>query len=186
MDNKQKLKNLESKFQDKQVNLDSDKRTSVITGSIIATLIAITPILFNLYESVPDQKVWNTYFFTYTSEYYESLFVLAWTLMSKLIPLLLMFLWIFTCRHWWYHAILIPIAMFIYQIIIILDDDLSFADQNEIFVLLPVMAVIIPSIYLVRARIFNSINTVTKSTQELEDELTFRPKTLWGKIKQFF
>jgi len=106
--------------------------------------------------------------------------------MSKLIPLLLMFIWIFTCRHWWYHAILIPIGMFIYQIIVILDDDLSFADQNEMLVLLPVMIVIIPSIYLVRARIFNRINSVNKSTQELEDELTFRPKSLWGKIKQYF
>jgi len=61
-----------------------------------------------------------------------------------------------------------------------------FLDQDELIYLLPIMALVIPSIYLVRARIFNRINTVDKSTQELEDELTFRPKTLWGKIKQYF
>lgn len=183
MDNKQQVsKNPELKFLDKATN----RKSSVIYRSVIATIIALTPLLFNAYESVPDQKVWNTYFFTYDSEYYESAFVMAWTLMSKLIPLLLMFIWIFTCRHWWYHVILIPIGMFIYQIIVILDDDLSFADQNEVFVLLPVMIIIIPSIYLIRARIFNRINSVTKSTQELEDELTFRPKSLWGKVKQYF
>lgn len=183
MSNKQQV----SKSQElKSLDKVNKSKTNVIYGSIIATIIALTPLLFNAYVSVPDQKIWNTYFFTYNSEYYQSAFVMAWTLMSKLIPLLLMFIWIFTCRHWWYHAILIPIGMFIYQIIVILDDDLSFADQNEMLVLLPVMIVIIPSIYLVRARIFNRINSVNKSTQELEDELTFRPKSLWGKIKQYF
>ena len=148
MSNKQQV----SKSQElKSLDKVNKSKTNVIYGSIIATIIALTPLLFNAYVSVPDQKIWNTYFFTYNSEYYQSAFVMAWTLMSKLIPLLLMFIWIFTCRHWWYHAILIPIGMFIYQIIVILDDDLSFADQNEMLVLLPVMIIIIPSIYLVRA-----------------------------------
>ena len=187
MDNKQqKLKRTELKSLDKDVNLIKDNGSSIIVGSILATIVAITPILFNLYTSVPDQMVWNTSFFTYTSAYYESLFVLAWTLMNKLIPLLLMFIWIFTCRHWWYHVILVPIGMFVYQIIIIMDDDLSFADKNELYVLLPVMMVIIPSIYLIRARLFNKLNTINKTTQDLEDELTFRPKTFWGKVKQYF
>ena len=52
--------------------------------------------------------------------------------------------------------------------------------------MVPFMAIILPSIYLIRARIFNKINSVDKSIQELEDELTFKPKTIWGKIKQYF
>jgi len=181
---KQELKRTELKYLAKEGEFKSKK--NFISGTIIAIIIAITPILFNLYNSVPDVKVWNTFLFTYDSNYYESTFVLAWTLISKLIPLLLMFLWIFTCRHWWYHAIIVPIGMFIYQIIIIINDDLSFVDQDEFIYLLPIMAIVIPSIYLVRARLFNRLNTVDKSTQELEDELTFKPKTVWGKIRQFF
>ena len=181
---KQELKRTELKYLAKEGKFNSKK--NFISGTIIAIIIAITPILFNLYNSVPDVKVWNTFLFTYDSNYYESTFVLAWTLISKLIPLLLMFLWIFTCRHWWYHAIIVPIGMFIYQIIIIINDDLSFVDQDEFIYLLPIMAIVIPSIYLVRARLFNRLNTVDKSTQELEDELTFKPKTVWGKIRQFF
>ena len=181
MDNKQhKSKKAELKSQDKAHN------NGVILGSIIATLIAATPFFFNLYESVPDTKVWDTFLFTYRSEYYESLFVLAWTLASKIIPLFLMIIWFFTCRHWWYHSLLVPIAMFIYQIIVILDDDLSFADQNELIYLLPVMAIIIPSIYLIRARMFNKLNTASKSMEELEDEFKIKPTTLWEKIKQYF
>jgi len=184
---KEELKNPELKSQDKnKLDVKLTNKNSFITGSIVALIITTTPILFNLYNSVPDVKVWNTSFFSYDSNYYESTFVLAWTLMSKLIPLLLMFIWIFTCRHWWYHALIIPIGMFIYQIIIILDDDLSFADEDEFLYLLPIMAIVIPSIYLVRARIFNKLNTINKTTQQLEDELTFRPKSIWGKIKQYF
>ncbi|GAA3788462.1 hypothetical protein GCM10022271_21260 [Corallibacter vietnamensis] len=76
--------------------------------------------------------------------------------------------------------------MFIYQIVIILNDDLSFADQNELLYLLPIMAIVIPSIYLIRAQMFNKINTVDKSMEELEDEFKIKPTSLWGKIKQYF
>ncbi|MCF1191693.1 hypothetical protein LRR18_08860 [Mangrovimonas sp. AS39] len=177
----QKSKRAELKFQ-----VSRTKSDGVILGSIIATLIAITPFVFNLYESVPDVKVWDTFLFRYESLYYESVFVLAWTLASKFIPLFLMLIWFFTCRHWWYHVLLIPIGMFIYQIIVIFDDDLSFADENELLYLLPVMAIIIPSIYLIRAQMFNKLNTVDKSMEDLEEEFKIKPTTLWGKIKQYF
>ena len=178
---KQKSTKERSKFQEVQ-----QTNRSLITGSIIATFLALSPFLFTLYESVPDVKVWDTLLFTYESPYYESAFVLAWTLIGKIIPLYLIIIWFFTCRHWWYHTLLIPIGMFIYQIIVILDDDLSFADQNELLVLLPVMAIIIPSIYLIRARMFDKINSANKSLEQLEEEFAVRPKTVWGKIKQYF
>lgn len=180
MQNKQqRLKNQESKF------LHTDKKTYII-GSIVATLIASTPYLFYLYESVPDQKVWNTLFFTIKSNYYESAFVLAWTLTSKLVPIFLLFIWFFTCRHWWYHVLLIPIAMYTYQIFTTLNEDFSFVDSNQLIYLLPIMAVIIPSIYLIRARIFDQINQATKTMEELEEEFKMRPKSFWGKVKDYF
>ncbi len=38
-----------------------DKKTNLIFGSIIATLIAITPYIFYSYESVPDERIWDTF-----------------------------------------------------------------------------------------------------------------------------
>ncbi|MFV0566603.1 MAG: hypothetical protein ACK5NB_12330 [Flavobacteriaceae bacterium] len=98
----------------------------------------------------------------------------------------MLLVWFFTCRHWWYHVLLIPIAMYTYQIFITLNDDLNYVDSNQLIYLIPIMAIIIPSIYLIRARIFNSINNASKSLQELEDELKVSPKGFWGKIKQHF
>lgn len=149
-------------------------------------MIAITPYLFTLYESVPDVKTWDTFFGTYNSTYYDSVAVLAWTLIGKAIPLYLLFIWFFTCRHWWFHSILVPICMYLYQIIVVLNDDLSFADDKQIYYLIPVMAIIIPSIYLIRARIFNKMNDSNKTLQELEDEFKISPKNFWDKLKQYF
>lgn len=181
MDNKQpKLKKQKSKF------LSLDKK-SLIIGSIIATIIAMTPYLFYLYESVPDTKVWNTFLFTYNSGFYESANASMWVLTSKAIPLFLLIIWFFTCRHWWYHSLLVPIAMYSYQIFMTLrQDQQEFIDSNQLIYLVPVMAIVVPSIYLIRAQIFNKINTANKTLQELEDEFKVTPKTFWGKIKDYF
>ena len=105
---------------------------SILTGSIVATLIAITPYLFYLYESVPDVKVWNTFLFTYNSGYWENSNISMWILTGKLIPLLLIFIWFFTCRHWWYHALLVPIAMYLYQIFSHFNDDLNLFEELQL------------------------------------------------------
>ena len=76
--------------------------------------------------------------------------------------------------------------MYLYQMISIFNDDLSYVDQFQLMHLLPIMAIVIPSIYLLRARMFDRLNTVDKSMEELEDEFKIKPTSLWGKIKQYF
>ena len=68
----------------------------------------------------------------------------------------------------------------------LLNDDLSYTDDGQLIYLIPVMAVIIPSIYLIRAKIFNKINEVNKTMEELEEEFKVSPKNFWDKIKQYF
>jgi hypothetical protein len=159
---------------------------NIVVGSVIATLIAITPYLFYLHESVPDVKVWNTFLFTYRAGHYENVSIAIWVLLGKLIPLYLLFIWFFTCRHWWYHSLIVPISMYSYQVFDVLNKDMRYFDSNQLIYLIPIMAFIIPSIYLIRARIFNKVNEANKSMQELEDELKMSPKGLWGKISQYF
>ncbi|ULC58254.1 hypothetical protein MBM09_10015 [Flaviramulus sp. BrNp1-15] len=175
-----------SRYLDKETSKNYGNKKELLVGSIIATFIAITPFLVTLWQSVPSQKTWNTFFGSITSNYYEDVQVLAWTLIGRIIPLFLMFIWIFTNRHWWYHVILIPISMYIYQIIEILNDEILFTETNQILYLLPVMAIVVPSIYLIRARIFNRINEANKSLEELEEEFKISPKNFWGKVKEYF
>ncbi|SEQ45376.1 hypothetical protein SAMN05421824_1688 [Hyunsoonleella jejuensis] len=179
MENKQqKSKDLQSRY------LAVDKK-SLIQGSIIATILALTPFLFTLYESVPREKTWDTFLFTYYSGFFENANTAMWIFTGKAIPLLLIFIWFFTNRHWWYHVLLVPIAMYIYQIIYLFYDD-RYLDQFQLIYMVPVMAVVIPSIYLIRARIFNRINDASKSLEELEEEFKVSPKNFWDKVKQYF
>lgn len=183
MDNKQqksKELNLKSHLEDKKSN------KSLIVGSLIATFIALSPYLFYLYESVPQQQVWDTFLFTYDSKSWGDANLAMWILTGKIIPLILLFIWFFSCRHWWYHALIVPIAMYTYQILVFLNADLSYLDEFQLIYLVPVMALIIPSIYLIRARMFDKLNTANKTMEQLEEEFSVRPKTVWAKIKQYF
>lgn len=158
----------------------------IVIGSIIATFIATSPYLFYLHESVPNEKTWNTFLFTYNSGYYENANVAMWILTGKAVPLLFLLVWFFTCRHWWYHALLVPMAMYIYQIIALFNEDNKFIDEFQLLYLLPVMAIVVPSIYLIRAKMFSKINDADKSLQDLEDEFRIGPKGFFGKLKDYF
>ena len=162
------------------------RKRSLIIGSIIATVIAATPFMFYLYESVPETKVWDTFLFTFESHFYENANQAMWLITTKAIPLLLLFLWFFTCRHWWYHAILVPIAMYTVQLSSFLSDETQLIDGFSFLYFFPIMAIIIPSIYLVRARMFNRINDADKTLEELEEEFKVGGKGFWGKFSDYF
>ena len=180
MTNHNKLKSNTSDRQ-RTVNI---RNKSLIAGSVIATLIAITPYIFYLYESVPDEKIWNTFLFTFESHYYLNANAAVWIFMMKGVPLYLLFIWFFTCRHWWYHVLLIPIAMFAFQLAAAFVDETGIIDEFHLMYLIPIMAVIIPSIYLIRAKMFNKLTS--QSMQDLEDEYRLGPRSVWDKVKDYF
>ncbi|MBT8268934.1 MAG: hypothetical protein HKO96_10930 [Flavobacteriaceae bacterium] len=169
-----------------KLSQDPTDKKGLIVGSIVATLIAASPYLFYIYRSVPEVQVWDTSFFTIESTYYADVNTLVWAFMVKLVPLILLLLWFFTCRHWWYHALLVPIAMYCWQIFGVINDESQFLDELGLIYLLPVMAVIIPSIYLIRAQMFNKINIADKSMEELEEEFKIKPKSFLEKISDYF
>ncbi|WP_353777610.1 hypothetical protein [Winogradskyella sp. 3972H.M.0a.05] len=179
---------LKSKRRVKLLNIptDNSNKKSLILGSIIATFIAITPYLFYLYQHVPETRVWENWLFTYDSKSWDDANFAIWVFTNKIIPFFFILIWFFTCRHWWYHVLLVPIAMYIYQTIGIFNENITHIDRFELIHLIPVMAIVIPSIYLIRARMFNKLNTANKSLEELEEEFMLKPKGLIGKFKQYF
>jgi len=162
-----------------------DRKSTLIKGSIIATFIAITPYLFSIYDSVPETQIWDTFLFTYDSRSWENARLVFWIFTGKIVPFLLMLVWFFTCRHWWYHALLVPVSMYIFQIFILFFQDQDL-DKFQFIYMIPIMAIVIPSIYLIRARIFNKINNADKSLEQLEEEFKLTPKGFWSKIKKYF
>src|SRR5690606_1960242 len=163
----------------------STKRTSsyLVTGSIIALIIAASPYIFYSYESFPKEQTWETFLFTYHSNWYKMVYVSVWTMMGKFVPLFLLIIWFITCKHWWYHVILIPIGMFAFQLFSVINDDASFVDEVEIWWLFPIMLVIIPLVYLIKAKLANKL--VGKDLKSFEEDLGAK-KSIWQQIKDLF
>ncbi len=144
------------------------KRKSLFYGVLIVILIAVSPLIALLYKSFPSVQRWETFFGTYESGYYEAIDVLAWVLFQKLVPLYLLIIWFLTCRHWWYHALIIPIVMYIIQIYTTLGDDFEFIDSNEYYILVPVIVGVLAFSYGIRNKIFDRIYGIDLENTELK------------------
>jgi len=156
-------------------------RKSLIVGSVVVLLIAITPFLFYFYENFPTTKTWKTSYFTIDTAF-PSFYAFAWYFTGKFIPLYLLLLWFFTCKHWWHWIILVPIAMYAFQLwgVINQNNDL---DELEIYYVLPLMMVIIPAVYLIRAKLFAKMRQ--DDLQAFEEDLA-KEKTMLQQLRDLF
>ncbi|HBR54542.1 MAG TPA: hypothetical protein DEA82_10335 [Flavobacteriaceae bacterium] len=167
----------------KRLNRSTTDKKSLFIGGILVVIIASTPFLFYSYESFPDDsKVWETFFFTATTGY-DSFLYYAWYFVGKAIPLLLLLIWFFTCRHWWHWIILVPIAMYAFQLWGVINQNYNQMDELEIFYVIPLMMVLVPFVYLIRARLFAKVRG--DSLQKFEEELGTK-RTFWKQISDLF
>ncbi|MEZ7917173.1 MAG: hypothetical protein QMB57_00750 [Patiriisocius sp.] len=154
---------------------------SIFVGSVVAFFIALTPILFYSYKSFPEIAVWETSFFTLETVF-RSWFDYAWYLANKIIPLYLLFIWFFTCKHWWHWILLVPIGMYSFQTWGLIQE-YDGVDELELYLVFPIMMVVVPLIYLIRAKLFNQITG--NDLVAFEEELSTN-KTLIQQLKDLF
>ncbi len=163
----------------KNKQLTDQRSKFLLLGSIIAILIAGTPFIFYLYEIFPDGPVWENSLFTYKSNYYENVMTAMWTYLGKIIPLHLLLVWFFTCKHWWYHVILVPVCMYSFQLIIAFYQDVYLnvnpMDTNQLIYLAPFFIIIISIVYLIRIKIFDKIYGIDLSEIEETNISVFSP-----------
>ncbi|MCB0441566.1 MAG: hypothetical protein H6583_07740 [Alteromonas sp.] len=144
-------------------------------------LIAIVTLSFYLYKSFPDTEFWETPFFKLRTNY-GSWFTYAWYVTSKVVPLTLLLIWFFTCKHWWHWIIIAPIGMYAFQLWSIIRGNTA-VDEIELIYIIPMMMVLIPAVYLVRAKLFAKIRG--KDLKAFEEDLG-KPQNLWQQIKDLF
>lgn len=157
----------------------NQKSGYLLTGSLIAIGIAFSPYLFYIYEIFPSGPVWETSFFTYESKYYEDVMTAAWTYFGKITPLFLLLIWFFTCKHWWYHVILVPVAMYAFQLVGTVYDDVylrtDYMDINQLIYLAPFFIVILSIVYLIRIKIFDRVYGLDLSELDETEISVFSP-----------
>ncbi|WP_147437242.1 hypothetical protein [Ulvibacter antarcticus] len=123
----------------------------------------------------------ETSFFTLKTSF-PNFYSFAWYFTGKFIPLYLLLLWFFTCKHWWHWIILVPIAMYAFQIWGVLNESNNL-DELELVYLFPLMMVLIPLVYLIRAKLFNEVRGNDLKSFE-EDLLT--KKSFWQQFRDLF
>ncbi len=163
------------------VQRKTDKK-SLYIGGIVVFFIAISPFIFYSYKSFPSEsQVWTSSLFTINTSFY-SVFDFAWYFVGKFVPLYLFLLWFFTCRHWWHWIILVPISMYSFQLWGIINESKNL-DELELYYILPLMLIIVPSMYLIRAKLFNKIRN--DNLNDFEKELQ-QNRTFWQQLKDLF
>jgi len=156
-------------------------RSALALGGIVVLLIAIVPFLFYAYESFPGEQIWETSLFTWETSF-PSWYAFGWYFIGKFIPLYLLLLWFFTCKHWWHWIILVPIAMYSFQLWGVINESNNL-DELDFYYIIPLLAIIVPFVYLIRAKLFNKIRG--KDLNKFEQEL-LEQKSAWGQIKDLF
>lgn len=162
-------------------SLSGDKK-SLIQGGIIVLIITCTPFIYYAYESFPlDSRVWETPFFTLSTKY-PSYYQYAWFLTGKIIPVIILLLWFFTCKHWWHWIILVPLSMYVFQLFGIIKQNYT-VDEVEIIYVIPIMMILIPFVYLIRAKLFSEMRE--DNLESFEEDL-LQTKSLWQQLKELF
>ena len=134
-----------------------DAKRRLLLDSFIVFFIIISPFIFRLHEYVSTEEgaTINILGFVIDDNGFQNLSIYMWFLLGKLVPLCLLTIWFFTCKHWWYHIILIPILMYAFQIFEEVYDNDYYVDTENILWLLPVCMVIVPFVYFIRIKLYD-------------------------------
>ncbi|SHG32761.1 hypothetical protein [Flagellimonas flava] len=129
-------------------------RTKLIIEGLLALIIATTPLIFYSHKYILDGKQeLDLLFFTLSANGFADVKTAIWFYLLKFIPLILLVIWFTTSKQWWYHAILVPISMYSFQLFSVFSSDNDSIDENEIFYIIAVTMVVVPVVYFIRVKL---------------------------------
>ncbi len=160
------------KIESKENRIKFKKR--ILIESVMAFFILVSPFVFKLHEFVSSdpEAVINFFGITITKNGFPNINVYVWFLLGKMVPLYLLLIWFFTCKHWWYHIILIPILMYAFQIFEGVVSEDNFIDTENILWLLPFCMIVVPFVYFIRIKLYDKyVHGIDLEAMEAEIEV---------------
>jgi len=134
--------------------MKSKRKTSLWAGSIILLIIILTPYLLYIHQNIPrDIENIETFFGVIKGGYYEKAQTYIYMFFAKFVPLLLLIIWFLTNKHWWVHAIIIPISVYLFQLISIINDSEAFVDEVDFIYTVPITAIVVVILYFLRSKL---------------------------------
>ncbi|MBT8313754.1 MAG: hypothetical protein KJP26_04775 [Maribacter sp.] len=132
-------------------------KRKIVVESIFVFFIALSPFLYKVYDYLPEdpEATISIFGLVIDNNGFGDVSMYVWFIMSKIIPLYLMIFWFMTAKNWWYHIILIPIAMYAFQLFEVIFDSDDIIDTENIWWLIPICMVIIPIVYFFRIKLYD-------------------------------
>jgi amino acid transporter len=156
----------------------TDRKKRLVIGGVIAFLLAITPFLFYLYKYAPDNsKVWETAFFTFESKGFSNAQNFIHALFTKITLVIITSLWFVTAKHWWKWAILIPLTMFLFQLLGVINFQKSYMDDFDFWYSLPIIMPIVVFLIWISHELNKTIGDLDLK-DEIEEELESYKKSI--------
>ncbi|WP_299534263.1 hypothetical protein [Ulvibacterium sp.] len=146
-------------------------KKKILIESCFVFFIAITPFLYKLYDYLPEnpEATFSLLGFTIDNNGFPDISTYVWFMMGKIIPLYLLIFWFLTSKDWWYHIILIPIAMYSFQVFEVLFDSDDNIDTENIWWIIPICLLVIPFVYFIRIKLYDKyVNGIDLEAMEAE------------------
>lgn len=132
-------------------------KKKIFLESLLVFFIAISPFLYKTYDYLPYDSNGNVSIlgFTLDGNGFPDASTYLWFLTSKIVPLYLLIFWFLTSRDWWYHIIIIPIAMYAFQMFEVFYDSDHYIDTDNIWWIIPICMITIPFVYFIRIKLYD-------------------------------
>ncbi|NLP56647.1 hypothetical protein [Lutibacter sp. B1] len=151
------------------------RKSSLWIGSFITLAIIFIPYLLYIHQRISAEATnIETIFGNFEGGIYIKVQTYVYFLFSKLVPLLLLVIWFLTNKHWWVHAIIIPISVYLFQLISVINDSVKYVDEIEFIYSVPLTIIVMVVLYFIRSKIAVYIQAVDLKKEM--DETMNHPK----------
>jgi len=141
--------------------MESNRKTSLWIGSLIVLILVFSPYLLYIHQSIPrDAESIDTFFGVIKAGYYQKVYTYIYVFVSKFVPLLLLIIWFLTNKHWWVHALIIPISVYLFQLISVINDSENYVDEVDFIYTVPITAIVFVILYFIRSKLAIYIGAV--------------------------
>ncbi|AMC09794.1 hypothetical protein Lupro_00300 [Lutibacter profundi] len=141
--------------------MKGSRKTSLWIGSIIILIIIFIPYLLYIHQSIPREiENFDTIFGVIKGGYYLRVQTYVYFFLSKFVPLVLLIIWFVTNKHWWVHALIIPMSVYLFQLIAVINDSEQYVDEVDFIYTVPITAIIFVILYFIRSKLAIYIGAV--------------------------
>jgi len=157
--------------------MSNKRKKSLLIGSIIILLIMLAPYLLYIHRSIPaGVQDYESIFGTISGgENYEFAQLYIYFLLAKFVPLFLLIIWFITNKQWWVHGLIIPISVYLFQFIVVLNDSEQYMMEVEFIYTVPITVIVMVILYFVRSKMAIYIQAVDLK-KEMDENMKIQKK----------